>query len=195
MKERSILMTAPMVLATLNGQKTQTRRLVKPAVSCPYGKKGDLLYVRETWKYCDWTEDGIPFIEYAADGTKLLRDYPEDLADDVQDVWAALSANDNYKIDGRAADRKWRPAIHMPKWAARIWLEITDVRMERVNDISEADSVREGVAQIAHEHPDMSPRELFQLLFSSIYPNAWVLNHLVWAIGFRRIDRTVGAAA
>lgn len=225
MKERGILMSAPMVLATLDGRKTVTRRIVKPQpeiaspdymtvsyhgnsyggphdymlkvladYGCPYGRKGDSLYVRETWQYSDWTEDGIPYIRYEADSEVLLRHQPEEWADRVEDEWAKLSANDNYEIDGRAADRKWRPAIHMPRWAARIWLEITDVRVECVQDISDADAVREGVGIIAHDHPAMSPRELFQHLFMDTYPNAWTLNSWVWVIEFRRIEQERAAA-
>lgn len=101
MREKPLLFSAPMVRAILDGTKTQTRRIIKSEMAldwldnakfnpefvahpendmCKYGKIGDQLWVRETWKYNNWTEDGIPFIEYRADGSVLLREHPEEWA-------------------------------------------------------------------------------------------------------------------
>lgn len=170
MKERPILFSAPMVRAILDGSKTQTRRVVKPQpyidemgnacwngsnfgqsadkvphfqglaspipssktkrVHCPYGKPGDRLWVRESgWERPDRTAkmmregaDTWPRYAYAADG------------------WS-----DQDRADFKAWGFKPRPSIHMPRWASRITLEVTRVRVERVGDISEEDARAEGV--------------------------------------------------
>lgn len=142
MKERPIIFSGDMVRAILDGRKTQTRRMVKAAphsqaegvqhfegvrwdwlrydglrldtFKCPYGKPGDRLWVRETTWECIDNNDRL---HYAADGP--VRD-----------------------TDLRRYRR--RPSIHMPKWASRITLEVTAVRVERLQDISEEDAVAEG---------------------------------------------------
>ena len=76
----------------------------------PYGCRGDRLWVRETWRYHGWTEDGAPWIKYAADdSTRLVERIPDEWSDRLADIWADLSDDANMAIDGRAADRKWRP--------------------------------------------------------------------------------------
>ena len=174
MSERPILFSAPMARAILDGHKTQTRRVVtvgdvveerddgtpwpyfttwthgddgSPWASCPYGAPGDRLWVRETWRYADWTEDGLPWIRYAADDARRLceRVTPE-WAARVADIWAELSSAENVAVDGRATDRKWRPSIFLPRWASRITLAVTAVRVERLQAISEADAIAEGIA-------------------------------------------------
>ena len=116
-------------------------------VRCPYGVPGDRLYVREAWQYANWTEDGYPFVGYRADNAKLLIDsgIPEEWSERLMDAWAELSKPKNYDIDKRAADRRWRPGIHMPRWACRLVLEVTAVRVERLQQISVADAIAEGV--------------------------------------------------
>lgn len=121
----------------------------EPELRCPYGQPGDRLWVREAWRYGNWTEDGDPFIEYAADGACLLqRDFPEEWTERLNDTWAALSDTSNYAIDHRAADRRWRPSIHMPRWAGRIMLEVTGIRVQRLQDISEDDAKAEGLLSV-----------------------------------------------
>lgn len=116
-----------------------------PLPRCPYGVAGDRLWVRETWQYADWTEDGYPFIRYAADDARRLCDnIPAEWADRVNDTWATLSDSSNVAIDQRAADRKWRLGIFLPRWASRLTLEVTDVRVERLQSISEEDAKAEG---------------------------------------------------
>lgn len=170
MKERPILFSAPMVRAILGGGKTQTRRMVKmryggdvvvtngrvwkPArvdyagyVDCPYGAPGDQLWVREAWQYADWTEDGDPWIGYRADGAKRACEcIPPEWSPKLMDIWADLS--EDAACDGRAADQHWRPSIFQPRWASRITLEIISTRVERLQDISEADAMAEGVKPI-----------------------------------------------
>lgn len=219
MKERQILFSAPMVRAILEGRKTQTRRAVKMKpwhsieerddgqqwpwmydgdrdadywLPCPYGQPGDRLWVRETWApYDDYT------MHLRAQGDVFYR------ADCLQD----------FKTDGR-----WRPSIHMPRWASRILLEITDVRVERLQDISEEDAIAEGARHFpdiymatpsaspcrwSMESPEntdqclSTPRYAFANLFSKVNGKGrgnvvdfspWDANPLVWVIEFRRAE-------
>lgn len=216
MKERPILFSAPMVRAILDGRKTQTRRTVKPqpdgrhcrvdfehgflkessmlggcwSVSrkqlCPYGKPGDRLWVRETWKYLDWTEDGCPYIAYKADGTDTLRPVNDERwIERVEDVWADLSSSENYSVDNCASDRRWRPSIHMPRWASRITIEITGIRVERLHAIRAEDALAEGVEWDGmYEHP----RDNFISLWESINGHgSWDANPWVWVVEFKRV--------
>jgi hypothetical protein len=175
---------------------------------CPYGQPGDRLVGRETWQYADWTEDGMPWIRYRADGaTRLIEDTPEDWSERLTNVWASLSDPANYAIDNRAADRRWRPAIHMPRWASRILLEIVSVRVDRLQDISEADAWAEGCERgepwdngqgFFPALRDLGggtydgwddAREWYADLWESINgPGSWDANPWVWVVEFKRID-------
>jgi hypothetical protein len=196
MKERPILFSSPMVRAILEGRKTQTRRIVKPCHMvmdhgedaagqcidagyipcfplCPYGHRGDRLWVRETWCCVHGvpSSGGVPhpddFVRYRADGGP-----GEQVITDV---------------------RCWHPSIHMPRVYSRILLEIVAVRTERLIDISEADSLAEGV----NVHPDhhgkprdsiYSPVSAYRDLWESINgPGSWAANPWVWVVEFKRI--------
>jgi hypothetical protein len=161
--------------------------------------RGDRLWVRETFQYADWTDDGYPFIAYQADGEKRLVEcgISDEWSERLQDIWAKLSSDENYQIDSRAADRKWRPSIHMPRWASRILLEVTDVRVQRLQDISEKDAIAEGIQvdEIGHAirpHDDIawgSARSAFAELWESInVPGSWNSNPWVWCVSFKRIN-------
>lgn len=215
-------MSAPMVLATLRDKdpKTQTRRIVKPQPprslfhleclpsgewrdeevslgKCPYGSPGTRLWVRETWKYAGWSDDGEPWILYRSDGVQRLID---DADEDLSETWAGLSDPENYKIDGKAADRRWRPSIFMPRWASRITLEIESVRVERLNDITPEDAAAEGLRYI-DEGPGAGwwvvdgtsvcgdgSVEAYEQLWELINGrDSWADNPWVWAITFRRL--------
>lgn len=154
MADRPILFSAPMVKALLAGRKSQTRRILKP----PYGTlewlgngqwrpiytkafSGDRLWVREAFNAFQFSQDGddawpvkIPTLEECKEADELAYRYGA-----PQIV---------YRESDRArkwfADQKWRPAIHMPRWASRLTLTLTDVRVERLQDISEADAWSEG---------------------------------------------------
>ena len=212
-RERPILFSAPMVRAILDGRKTQTRRIVKGApvemvrlmhkvaaldgydeptgefgfcathsrvvnkhVVCPHGFTGDRLWVRETWQtHCDM--DHV-----------TPRDLPRD---------AAVQYPASY--DGWVSKR--RPAIHMPRWASRISLRITDVRVERLNDISEIDALAEGFIRLpasgrvvtqkgGQYFGDCWPtaRAAFRDLWQSIHgAGSWDANPWVWALTFERV--------
>lgn len=166
MRERPILMSGPMVRALLEGRKTQTRRIVKPqphedcgaievgryhptvvdrhgdeqpgaeifgaysldgdwGAKCPYGAPGDRLWVREAWIEYDKTG-------YVVDPTQ------------GRFVYRADCAPGTFASDG--IWWKWKSSIHMPRWASRLTLTLTDVRVERVQDISEAEAEAEGFA-------------------------------------------------
>lgn len=224
MKERGMIFNAEMVRAILDGRKTQTRRTVKPQPDedglakvtngpwvdtsernyrCPFGDVGDRIWVRETWGVVshELDEDGriqpwmpdrpataiheMPFGNgyysghaiYAADGDFTWGD------------------DDGYE-DGRSC---WMPSIHMPKAASRILLEITDVRVERLNAISEENAAAEGVAQFRggfwkHYQPgwtqhQLSARGSFVTLWKSIYgEESWQSNPWVWVIEFKVVN-------
>jgi hypothetical protein len=167
-------------------------------VRCRSGQPGDRLWVREAWKYADWSEDGDPWIAYAAGGEDLMcRSFDEEWNLRLGDIWAGLSDPDNYYIDGRAADRRWRPSIHMPRWASRITLDVTGVRVERLQDISADDAKAEGISEFIGgwwcEHDDaeqiagMTPQEGYRHLWERINgPGSWDANPWVWVVSFRR---------
>jgi hypothetical protein len=162
MKERGILFSAPMVRALLDGTKTQTRRALrvqpldvlpmegekagrewvglmelepKPAGTvfcCKFGQPGDRLWVRETWAF-----------ERNAIGSEREQDGPF--------VYRATDSEQHRRCD------RWRPGIHMPRWASRILLEIVSVRVERLQDISEADAEAEGCERLDTERYERDP--------------------------------------
>lgn len=171
MKERPILFTGPMVRAILEGRKTVTRRVVKPQpdflgsmvdpntpfktldaglharITCPYGEPGDRLWVRETWhvgKPHDKTAPADILAPLLAEGRGITVLYT---AGGWQSVGPAGREEPIYPDDQPLPDwaGKGRPSIHMPRWACRILLEITAVRVERLQDISEEQALAEGV--------------------------------------------------
>lgn len=215
MRERPILFSGPMVRALLAGTKTQTRRVVRgiyppcrpeydsesgllewfagdeafASTRCPYGVPGDRLVVREAWRYADWTEDGQPWVQYQADGSeRLCLHTPVEWADRLTDTWAALSVGK--AIGEPAADSKWRPSIHMPRWASRITLEVTGVRVERLNSISSEDAAAEGWPgpdtenSIASAYPIAWYAQLWERING---PGSWDASPWVWAVEFKRI--------
>jgi len=214
-KERPILFSGPMVRAILGGRKTQTRRVVKPQPArltsldddtegrffwewdylgsggdyndvrqgrkeffCPYGQPGDRLWVRETWRVRGGQE-----YEYQRDRSQVM--------------YRATHGEDGYPLGWESYD--WRPSIHMPRWASRITLEITGVRVERLNEVSEADAMSEGVTALDGQFsgcyaagPALSgttAKECFRRLWAPINgPDSWEANPWVWVLEFRRID-------
>lgn len=205
MTERPILFSAPMVRAILDGRKTQTRRVKNipqnaiaawldgmawrfdlpgafKMVRCPYGVPGDRLWVRETLKSGPLPNlfTGEPTIAtialYAADDEWVINEHEFNLV-----PWW------KHWEDGRKL-----PPIHMPRWASRITLEISDVRVQRVQEISEDDAFAEGVSQMDWEYDNGeccdTRRESFSLLWDSIHgTGAWGRNDWVWALTFRRV--------
>jgi len=217
MKERPILFTGPMVRAILDGRKTQTRRVVKPqpvpfgedspftqatlkehvgklwmpvggvfqdAWKKPFGTVGDRLWVRETWQA--WRMCSLEYNEW-------------DICDCApSEIYGTYGKP---KVEYAATSDSvgpWRPSIHMPRWASRITLEITAVRVERVQDITEEDAIKEGVVEsecgrnasralFTYKRQCVAPPVLqFADLWQSIYAN-WDANPWVWVYEFRRI--------
>lgn len=194
MKERPILLSAPMVSAILAGTKTQTRRVVadqwlyhldepgereRLLQNCRYGQPGDRLWVRETWNWFDPAElhasrrgARAPFT--GCQGARQIE-------------WVAAYAADgplSHVKDGARA--LWRPSIHMPRWASRIDLDVTAVRVERLQDISRGDAMAEGCPfpNIAQGH---DPRQWYADLWKQIYDaSSWDANPWVWVIEFER---------
>jgi hypothetical protein len=213
MKERPILFSAPMVRAILDGSKTQTRRVVKhqpeyPIIiatdphtnryqigerepmteaallrECPYGQPGDRLWVRETWQYYGWSDEGEPQIRFAADNATTWPKPPA--GEELVNQWEILSRPENYNIDNHARDRRWRPSIHMPRWASRILLEIVSVRVERLNAISYEDARAEGIDRMVW--PGILTHG-FKVLWEQINgAGSWDANPWVWCIEFKRV--------
>lgn len=212
MKQRGILFSDEMVRAIIDGQKTQTRRVVKPQpsadtvgyswcistdrkrnatfiprrtngdyrnhhqhetgppVRCPYGQPGDLLYVRECWS--------VP-------GAVIGSDDP---------IYKGMT------VLYRATDKhhSWRPSIHMPKWAARIWLKVTEVRVERVRLVLERDAEAEGVSACYGDKCGYPAGEVakayrcsFERFWNSINAKrgySWESNPWVWVVSFERCE-------
>ncbi|AGR58162.1 Phage-related protein [Salmonella bongori N268-08] len=205
MKERGMIFNSEMVRAILDGRKMQTRRIMKVQPDtpefglrriiesskanengmyfwsqddacgikarskpflCPYGEVGDRIWVRETW-----AEAGA-----SAPELKLYRaNYPDHVPSHYENV-------------PPVGEIRWTPSIHMPRWASRITLEITDVRVERLNNISECDAKAEGAPTectlIGDKHYPG-----FRSLWKSIYgEESWAANPWVWVIEFKRAE-------
>lgn len=199
-KERPIIFSGPMVRAILDGNKTQTRRVVKPqpvdlqwgpgaepwdastgyALRCPYGNQGDRLWVRETW---------VPFEQ---DGPKAL--YRADADEDGTIPYLCTGAGGFGGGVCNATIDRWRPSVYMPRWASRITLEITGIRLELLHRISEADAIAEGCPLV---NPDpfipgyggSSASGWFSQLWESIHGNdSWLANPWVWVVEFRPLE-------
>ncbi|MCU8008457.1 hypothetical protein L5M11_13125 [Shewanella sp. SM87] len=233
MKQRPIIFNTEMVQAILDGRKTQTRRMFKAqphydwapfsknaewytptivdkrgfyqpanyelfgvsdedcAFVSPFGTIGDQFWVRETWRLfnssdeCGCSESPC---SCQANGTVL------------------------FKAMGDSGESKWKPSIHMPRSCARILLEVTAVRVERLNDISEQDAKAEGINCVTFREEDLglcegfthekddgncqlarSAKRAFHKLWQSIYHNVED-NPWVWVIEFKVISTTGGAA-
>lgn len=231
-KDRPMLMSGPMVRALNACTKTQTRRTIKTqpseihftperhsyltgarveiqagkawavfeytmgeveAIPCPYGKPGDRLWVRESW--CEASPEhrdhrNVRQAFYKADGE----------SEEIRQRF--IQAGHDYR---------WRPSIHMPRWACRLTLEIIRVRVERLQDISEVDCIAEGIEgkmserwpgkkvwrdYLAREKdvgPDGEwferPKDSYRSLWESINgPGSWALNPWVWVVEFKRVE-------
>lgn len=209
-KERPILFSAPMVRAILEGRKTVTRRAVKGSGLvwldnflaeyvadpennlCPYGNPGDRLWVRET--FIDLRGTGV---EHRPDPAGPLQRY----------AYAADCRPGSHSDEARKDfGLKYKPSIHMPRAACRILLEITDVRVERLQDISEQQALAEGIVGVPFRPDDGWPvctgymvgpddgktglettaAKAFAGLWNSVGGN-WDANSWVWVVEFKRV--------
>ena len=222
MKERPIIFSAPMVRALLAGTKTQTRRVVKMKshqqieqrddgtnwpwmydgerdcdswMACHYGQPGDRLWVKETWRTAD----------------TLDARSPSAIAEKCMDAgyskpWAPLQ----WEADGQR-NREWsgfgpgngvvvgpgktRVSIHMPRWASRITLEITGVRVERLQEIDIADAQAEGVSDTGafildgEGNEQGGPIAEYAVLWDQIHGDgSWESNPWAWVIEYKRVE-------
>jgi hypothetical protein len=212
MKERPILLSAREVRAIIDGSMMQTRRVIKPqpweeysaesikcehyapcivdkygemdagpeifgaystdgewGVRCPYGQPGDRLWVRETFHQDNLDDPSdVESLYYRADG-ECCQQIPECQCADV-------------------GKPRWRPSIHMPRWASRITLEITDVRVERLQDITNNDALDEGTPDLRTIENGWDMRRCFQELWEQINgAGSWAENPWVWVIEFKKV--------
>ncbi|MFC7776733.1 hypothetical protein ACFQW4_06640 [Pantoea sp. GCM10028869] len=226
MRERGIIFNAEMVRAVLEGRKTQTRRAIKHqpfidgdfwkmdhagwgrglqlaphgakaelylANHCPFGAVGDRLWVRETFRVHSRATDVATLVYRASERQSW-----------TQQTHRVPVVNCSKPV----SPENWTPSIHMPRWASRITLEITGVRVERLQDISESDAVAEGIEplplepdmpQFYHEYfpigikndlrCNMSAASSFSGLWEAIYgKESWQADPWVWVIEFKRVE-------
>jgi len=223
MKEHPILFSGEMVRAILEGRKTQTRRPMAPQPpeghwwaeteaeqrlaaeyypsthgrGCPYGIPGDHLWVRETFILEETDEvptDGHPYREMEEPGEFGRLLVPHYRATEPEPHIVPLGLSDDY--DDRT---RWCPSIHMPRWASRITLEVADVRVERVQDITDDDAWEEGAWWWRHDDAAGPPFyvrkgyniECFSELWDTIYAKrglGWDANSWVWVVEFRHTE-------
>ena len=200
-KECPMLFSAPMVRALLDGSKTQTRRIVKPqpfredymaeegvrrqfATLAPYGQPGDRIWVRETFQGPLF--DGERMDEYRRDSTKFETPEFCVYAADGGGAPEFQDADDNLVC-------RWRPSIHMPRWASRILLEITEVTVERLQDISRADIRAEGLQcppELASDDVSPNYRDWYPVAWRELWESTggdWEANPWVWVVEFKRV--------
>lgn len=208
MSERPILFSGPMVRAILDGHKTQTRRIVKRQpvgewaapgrTACPYGVPGDRLWVRETF-----ASSQKCLVAYRADGEcgAWMGDGGGGRIWNRHGgiVGAEFHRSEDWRGQTLGLSRfggQWKPSIHMPRWASRLTLQVTEVRVQRLQDISEEDAKAEGVDAVEDGEllPDGSGSMEwsywlgFRRLWDSINAkrgHSWESNPYVWAISFK----------
>ncbi|HFE6989954.1 TPA: hypothetical protein ACF955_004498 [Salmonella enterica subsp. enterica serovar Newport] len=206
MSERGMIFNGEMVRAILEGRKTQTRRVlgtyqdavkfcpewdvngkqifivlgekdhtgmnpVITAIPCPFGQPGDRIWVRETFRVHSRATDVATLVYRAS----------------VRNSWTEQTHRVPVAVCNKpATPEKWTPSIHMPRWASRITLEITDVRVERLNSITESDAEAEGVTDTGFGDLLVDG---FRYLWKSIYgDDSWQANPWVWVIEFKRVE-------
>ncbi|EPY4902331.1 hypothetical protein ACXDKF_004586 [Klebsiella pneumoniae] len=214
MKERGMIFNGEMVRALLSGRKTQTRRIIKDCTvgrdqiskfiqiekkfigcypedvpelireCCPYGIPGDRIWAREAFRVHSRATDVATLVYKASE----------------RNSWTEQTHRVPVAVCNKpATPEKWTPSLHMPRWASRILLEITDVRVERLNSIHDVDAMREGIQNLTTcSHADFGipgvvnaqhPVRAFQLLWESIYgADSWRANPWVWVIEFKRVE-------
>ncbi|HBS7944556.1 TPA: hypothetical protein ACGASC_001891 [Klebsiella pneumoniae] len=224
MTERGMIFNAEMVRAILDGRKTQTRRIMKiqpehsgfglrrvidskngsddgkyfwslsdacglkirsKSFTCPFGSVGDRIWVREAFRVHSRATEVATLVYKASE----------------RNSWTEQTNRVPVSVCNKpATPEKWTPSLHMPRWASRLLLEITDVRVERLNAISEEDARAEGIIDggclncgepepcgCANPEPDAT--DAFAYLWQSIYgSDSWNANPWVWVIEFKRVE-------
>lgn len=212
MTEHPIIFNGEMVKAILDGRKTQTRRVIKPrTIKFPYGMPGDKLWVRETFglmwpKGCD---NGMIYEEGGNPEGRAITSEECDLkyrATEPDCIWAdegQEGAANRDESDGTCT--MWKPSIHMPRWAARIFLEVVYIGVKRIKYITEEDSKAEGAIyhngmevghsgfrfNQDHEFVYKTAKEAFAVFWDSINLKrgfGWEANPYCWVVEFKRIE-------
>jgi len=214
-RERPILFSGPMVRAILDRRKTQTRRVILRRLKdegewctarpdrgftpetiaaqypCPYGAAGDRLWVRETWlpdpPINGWSGD----VEWVGSGQQI-DGVPPQYRSPRHCLYAATWEGPPFR---------WRPSIHMPRWASRLTLDLTDVRVERVQDISESDAEAEGLTKRGHwwdvgtdwkgDGLDTTASGAFRMRWDALNAKrgyGWDANPFVWCLTFKVVE-------
>lgn len=198
MKKTGIVMSSDHPTKILAGTKTMTRRVINPQPKdditkhwtgnwcsgikgdsyekihiCPYGQVGDRLWVRETWQPMGYSSEGKAAVLYKA-GNKRLE------VNCSREEWERACYYRGF------AQFQWRPSIFMPKWASRIWLEITGVRMERLQEITYPDVVAEGITDTFYDYAGKFVRLWDSLNAKRGY--GWEANPWVWVVSFKVLN-------
>jgi hypothetical protein len=180
MTDRPIIFSGPMVKALIAGSKTQTRRILKKG--CPASRNLILP---------DGPNKGAVQMDYAT-GDRL---YVREAIDKVSEPGSVFYRADyDAAYPGGSSGLGWRPSIHMPRWASRLTLTVTDARVDRLHEINESDAKAEGIMQVGdglfdyHDHAEIrfkTAKAAFRDLWNSIHgPEAWDANPWVSAISF-----------
>ena len=191
---KPILFNTEMVRAILDGRKTCTRRIVKPQPTAHYGAQcikppyqpGDILYVRETWERFEcWNCEGDE-----------RGNCPKEPKKSVLDKTCGCYM---YRAtDEISGDAKWHPSIHMPKEAARIWLKVTDVRVERLQEITAESALTEGADKYIHANGTLNEDQTITSFIgiwnstikkSDLDRYGWDASPWVWVIEFVKIEK------
>lgn len=222
MRERPILMSAPMVRACMRelDPKTQTRRPIRDtglyaideavhgaqvakrerdnlAKRCQYGQPGDRLWVRERHCFLDVTKSRMSQFPLGPENDNAVGPDVWNVDVEYSDGFEHLCSVEGAKPKQtrQRGELGWRPGIHMPRWACRIVLEIVELRVQRLQEISEADAIAEGFARRPEisDDPEVhrdAARDWYIDLWDSLNAArgySWATNPFVWAITFRRI--------
>jgi hypothetical protein len=185
---RPIIFSAPMVLALLAGRKTQTRRVHKPQPKFGFKPWQD----DGIWKQSGYGEAGDDFlaVPYAPGDLLYVREAAYFAPNRVAYAAANGELAKGERVEGFG---RLKPSIHMPRWASRLTLAVTDVRVQRLNEISKGDAMAEGVAAtefwsaaVSNTDSRWEPARIaFRLLWNSLHgPDAWLLNPWVVAVTF-----------
>jgi hypothetical protein len=197
MATKGIIFSAPMVRALLDERKTQTRRLISAAIGTDFHRQSD---ERHYFGFNETREDGqcgvhLPSLPYAPGDRLYVREsalYWVRTSDNMRVKVAAFRA-DGYELE---KGERWTPSIHMPRWASRLWLNVTDVRVQRLQDINQADAIAEGAKPIAMmpHGPQGNPsdtwlcyRSGFEALWNSLHTKpgeTWDDNPWIVAVSF-----------
>ena len=210
--EKPILFRGDMVRAILEGRKTQTRRVIDLDIACamdvgrgpedteacypwyetrdgdhvpvttlcPFGRIGERLWVRETWQLLSF------HIDRETNAVDDFKEWQGEIPKKKPEDWTIIyRAYNEWPEEKEDRGFNWRPSIHMPRWASRINLEITNIRVERLKDISEKDAVAEGI-------PRLQGGACFEFmnLWDSLADEKtnWQANPYVWIIDFKRVE-------